>query len=972
MSRFLLFFAFFVWAGQESTAQTIAWSGAGLPNFTHAGTSQLDVQRLATVNISGRPLGSIIRREDGTVRWWKGDITNPGPKLGKSNEAYSSSVAASLDSIEPFLLISRPSENLDAVKVNIDERGNHHFRFQQYHLGLPVWKSFAIAHVSEEGALYALNGDYVSSSRLPREYQQPIRPDEAIQSLPPAFELLIVQGADPAPILSFVPLKSGEVILAYVIRRSTSLRETWDFVVDAYTGEVAEKHPLHAAHTHSRGSFQSSASPDLTGQVKGFRSYIESDGRQALIWDTPNIDPVFSLDDGPSVGGILTIETDGQNFTHVAPSSGVWNPSAVSAHINAKIAYDYFSSQFGRKAIDDLDGTIYSIVGIQEDGAFWNNGVMLYGVGGQIFEPLAEALDVAAHEMTHGVIEHSAGLEYRGQSGALSESFADIFGVLVENEDYLIGEDVIRNGVALRDLSNPSNANLLSPQPWHMSNFEVLPETKEGDYGGVHKNSGIPNYAAFLVINALGTADAASIYYRALTNYLTPRSQFFDARMALEAAAIDLFGDESGQLQVVRSAFDVVGITTDGLPSDSGDNDVPAVLGISSIAMVADNGSVMILNTLLNEVVTYLSAPLVNDGSQLSIPRNGHHLYYADTRGKVIRLDMRSGEYAVSEAVYATTPGDVRNAVVSPDGSLLAYSSSELTDSALYFADSEISGVRLPLTAQTTQPGILDRSIVYPDVISWSPNMDDPRIAFDALRSVHTGPNPVAFWSTYVIDFLSGRISNLVPTQLQSTDLGNFTFSATDPDLVAFNEIDRTSDTTYLHVCDLNAAFTCLELGVSLGLPDAERPTFSPRSDSVAFTSAENNQLILSPFDATTAIAYTFAQPVRNPLWFAWDAESSVDSERPWSNLHGDLVVDLYPNPSSTKVTIDLNDARRIQSSFRVFDLLGREVSSSGEHVFATGSASYELDVSSWRPGAYLLRISSGTLESTSILVVAR
>jgi Zn-dependent metalloprotease len=140
---------------------------------------------------------------------------------------------------------------------------------------------------------------------------------------------------------------------------------------------------------------------------------------------------------------------------------------------------------------------------------------------GRIFTDFTKSLDVIAHELAHGVTEHTAGLEYHNQSGALNESMSDVVGSLVkqwsaqqtaEDADWLIGGEVFTPDIdadALRSMKAPGTAynNTLlgkDPQPDHMSKFVHLPDTEEGDNGGVHINSGIPNKAFYLVAVGLG------------------------------------------------------------------------------------------------------------------------------------------------------------------------------------------------------------------------------------------------------------------------------------------------------------------------------------------------------------------------------------------------------------------------------------------------------------------------------------
>ncbi|HCU7777653.1 TPA: zinc metalloproteinase aureolysin, partial [Staphylococcus aureus] len=147
------------------------------------------------------------------------------------------------------------------------------------------------------------------------------------------------------------------------------------------------------------------------------------------------------------------------------------------------------------------------------NNAAWIGDKMIYGDGdGRTFTSLSGANDVVAHELTHGVTQETANLEYKDQSGALNESFSDVFGYFVDDEDFLMGEDVYtpgKEGDALRSMSNPEQFG----QPAHMKDYVFT----EKDNGGVHTNSGIPNKAAYNVIQAIGKSKSEQIYYRALT-----------------------------------------------------------------------------------------------------------------------------------------------------------------------------------------------------------------------------------------------------------------------------------------------------------------------------------------------------------------------------------------------------------------------------------------------------------------------
>lgn len=200
---------------------------------------------------------------------------------------------------------------------------------------------------------------------------------------------------------------------------------------------------------------------------------------------------------------------------------------------------------------------------------------MTYGDGdGSYMVPLSAGLDVAAHEMTHGVITNSANLQYRFQSGALNESFADIFGALIDSEDWEVGEDIMGPGakadgrVSLRSLSDPSKYPVKADYvpygdgkgnyPSHMDEYYDLPRSL--DNGGVHINSSITNHAAYLIGEKIGKEKLGQIFYRALTVYLTPTSDFSDARRAIVQSAADIYGEASAEAKATAEGFDSVGI----------------------------------------------------------------------------------------------------------------------------------------------------------------------------------------------------------------------------------------------------------------------------------------------------------------------------------------------------------------------------------------------------------------------------
>src|SRR3984893_2121925 len=232
--------------------------------------------------------------------------------------------------------------------------------------------------------------------------------------------------------------------------------------------------------------------------------------------------------------------------TDTAPSR---DRAANEAFNNAGTTWDFYNKIFGRESVDNHGKTLVSSVhyGENYDNAFWNGQQMVYGDGdGIIFVRFTAALDVIAHELTHGVTQFTAQLAYQGQSGALNESMSDVFGSMVkqwalgqtvDHADWLIGAAIMAPGFkgrALRDMANPGTAyddpNLgKDQQPGHMKDYVQT----SSDDGGVHTNSGIPSRAFVLAAKAIGGncwEKAGKIWYVTLTERLTGTADFVEMR----------------------------------------------------------------------------------------------------------------------------------------------------------------------------------------------------------------------------------------------------------------------------------------------------------------------------------------------------------------------------------------------------------------------------------------------------------
>lgn len=349
-----------------------------------------------------------------------------------------------------------------------------------------------------------------------------------------------------------------------------------DYVVDAQSGKVVAELPRTA--TIVAGAETAVDGLGVSRQIR-----VTVNGTKKLLKDsTINIQTFdFRFQDPDKQSSLLP--------GRAIRSPPKWTSTAVSAHANASAVAEFLRTVLQRNNIDNKGGAMNSSINCidateaegdnQWRNAFWNGDQMVYGQ--VLFEgkllSICVDLDVVAHEMFHGVTDSTARLEYANQPGALNESYSDIFGVIVANFgktdagtwNWKLGERLDTDGKPFRDMSDPT----MLGQPAHMKDFRKLPNTRNGDYGGVHTNSGIHNKVAYLMLTgkgeggktALTPQEVAAIFYLAVTQRLSRTSQFVDSRSAAVNSALTLFRNLPQETQRVKvgavdDAFDAVGI----------------------------------------------------------------------------------------------------------------------------------------------------------------------------------------------------------------------------------------------------------------------------------------------------------------------------------------------------------------------------------------------------------------------------
>jgi len=249
--------------------------------------------------------------------------------------------------------------------------------------------------------------------------------------------------------------------------------------------------------------------------------------------------------------------------------------SVTEAYDGLGFTYDLYWEIFHRNSIDGAGMGLHGVVhyGKGYDNAFWDGQEMVFGDGdGQLFTGFTQSVDVIGHELTHGVTEHTLGLLYLGQPGALNESISDVFGSLVkqyhlgetaDKADWLIGDGILGpklKGKALRSMAAPGTAFEGDDQPANMKDYVKT----AADNGGVHTNSGIPNHAFYLAATAIGGnawEKAGLAWYNALLDpRLKPNTQFPEFATSTVHMAGLLFGLGGVEQKAISDAWAQVGV----------------------------------------------------------------------------------------------------------------------------------------------------------------------------------------------------------------------------------------------------------------------------------------------------------------------------------------------------------------------------------------------------------------------------
>lgn len=712
-----------------------------------------------------------------------------------------------------LLKLNSPDAEMKLIKQHKDNLGLQHVKFQQIYKGIPVFAKQLSIHIDTSGVPYLITGRYSPSIKS----INPIPSVELEQAKDIIREQFSPENIQISTNKLVIYTKNNRPFLTYKIEVRKSLLEYWDYFIDAHNGKILDRisRIQYASASASANDELGSTRSFFVWEETGLYSMIDTvtmggenhpfDNQGRLNQGNLYIFDAKHTEDETSTNDINEIEW--YEVLNRQRNSG-WDPTAVSAMTNTKIVFNYYKNKHNRHSLDNKNSSLISVihVGNSYENAFWDGFSMNYGDGDNTFSSLARCLDVAAHEITHGLTQHTANLISRNQSGALNESFSDVFAAMIDDEDWLLGEDcTIASPGYLRNMETPSSG--LDPQPSKMSEYKNLPVSQ--DRGGVHINSGIPNHAAYLTATSIGRPKTELIYYRALTLYLTQSSQFIDARRSLVQSAVDLYGEHSSEVTAVKKAWDSVEVVEGGI-DDTSPTPTDPTNGIDKMYyLYKQEGALFLYEQTVEKNTEYdrskdkqlTTLPASNVRPAPYTSSTGTGVFFVDSNNSIRAIDPEGN---LSEPIGE---GQVSTISISPDGRYFAFTTIDATDDNIYILDLEKEESQSYKVLLQDYNGKYIQTVMvrYADALSF--DFSSKKIIFDMLvctASISSSCNAndinsgINYWTVGILDLDldSPEFISPFPAQDSNISLAYPTFSNNNNYVIALDVINSNVVTT--------------------------------------------------------------------------------------------------------------------------------------------------------------------------------
>ena len=918
-----------------------------------------------------------------------------------------------LNELSPNLGFSKDEQSFNYTNTRLSQHGSKHVSFEQFINGIPVFGSEMIVHFDEQQKIRAISGAGNQTTSTQKTASIPAsvaiqKAKEAINAITKAYYLnahqraiLGYKGAEAC--LVYLPLNNG-LELCWKVNYCPNFRETWLVFISSVSGEVMYKKELSCNVDGPKKSDKGTTLDNKEETIGTYRIddtfYLIDAGKE--MYDENSLDLPYNNPKGVirtfNAKNYMRDELENASIpssTENAFGKNNAEKAAVSAQVNASLFYDKLeSAPFNWTSYDNEGSSIIMYTSMRDpldpigwDNAGWNGRVTFFGEGYNLFKsPLSKGLDVVSHELTHGLIEHGTNIQNSTsiQNKALIEAICDIMAIVVDG-NFTIGENSdlnkdIRQSGLIRNTESPHNG-LSKSGNWganqskgytanHMNEFV-------NDAEAAHYNSTIISYAFYLMTgktigDGIGMKVASELFFDVVTNYLGAGANFYDFKDAMLLAVDIRFGAGSGYYNVIKKAFNTVGLETnqqvispDDLPSIIGENFI-----ISNIAAGED------------ELPSQLSVFKIEDASEdirfnqidatnnnTSITDNGSFIYAVNDKNSIIRINY--GEQLLVSSLDNSLGSGYSQVAVSKKNERLALAKLD-NDTSIHVFDI-VTGLskKFPLNMKpiTVVHGFEFYTAIPIKVGSMEWNYDGNKIIFEYESSFIDNEGieqrvwniaEIDAWDNEFEDFGTGDFHVFYDQLSSDLDLRYPSFSKNTTTLFVHDVYDKRKSQNTIVAWNRLGSETIKSNIIRTSIPS--HASYTNTDSGLVYTDLDKNgkpTLFLVQLKSDKISVKKGIEPIEilsereNPRWFTLGIRSSL-APSPTKNK-----LSIYPNPTSGSITISGFESTEA-FAYSIYNYLGQEM------LNGQTRSNGQIDISEIKPGNYLIRLRGK--ESNSVI----
>lgn len=929
---------------------------------------------------------------------------------------YDPSIIASiyLNRLKSELDIDAENGTFSILDYKQTSHGSKHISFNQSVNGIEVYGNQLKVHFDALGRLRAING--TATNLKGSKKTATISGQAAIENTRIElskftrvyalndFQKSLMQYEGPSATLYYLPINNA-LELCYLVEYCPSFHETWQVFISATSGEVLGKKEMTC---NIDGPKRSKTSTNLNNKEVEIGTYQVGNNYYLVDASKDMFDKANSVIPEGGVGVIRTYDANGltKNETEKAKIySSISNEfgqntnekAAVSAQLNASKYYDKLAgAPFNFNSFDNQGSNISLYVNMHDalspfvgldNASYRGGGVIFLGKGSSKFKaPLSKGLDVVSHELTHGLIQSATNIDKTinssAQNAALIEAICDIMAIIVDG-NFTIGENsgvnkklkpsgLIRNPMAPHNgLSNSGNWGRNESDGFTANHISEFIE----DVDAAHYNSTIISHAFYLMTgtennDGIGMSVASELFFEVITNYLTPGANFNDFKDAMFLAVEIRYAVGSGYYNVIKKAFNDVGLTTE--KNVVNQDDLPSLIGENFVlSKVSANGTedVMSLYKMAELAEDQRFGDAIDFNSNASVTDNGKFIYTIDKNFEVVRI--KYGEHlSISRMSDSIAPG-FKEVSVSKENKRLALVNSVL-DTSIHIYDMNSGETRkfvLDVDAKVNHKGnFYDLTPLEIGSMEW--DYHGTKVLFDYKSKFvdNSGETHLIWnvaeinvWDTAKNNFSQANIHMFYHQLSSDLDFRYPSFAKNTTNLFVHDVFDKKKNQNTV------VAWSITETSASrtdvLKTNTLAHASYTNTDSGLVVTDIDENgepalYLVQLKSDKVTLKKglepYKLIQERRNPKWFTLGVRTSIP---PSPTVQS---IGVYPNPATTRINI--NGASSYES-FMVINSLGQIV------LKGRNTQNNFIDIAPLNPGTYLLKLEGEETIYTSTFI---